>query len=122
MWLMTTIGMFSAVAKGGRGMITIRARAKSDLENLKHKYAHITMSEIKETPYNDYPCRISLTKSDFVVLMAALAEDVDYSNFKGEVMKTQGYERETVYAQSWSVLHKITDLEFLGLANKFPFE
>lgn len=105
MWLITPRGFYSAVQKpwdGRDGMLTIRARAKVDLENLKDLLPDA--KPFQEGGYSDYPWRIRVSQADWAEAIKKMALEIDYSNFKDEVTKRQGKKRHDIYTRVWSVL------------------
>lgn len=103
---MTKFGFFSAVQKDGEERLTIRARAREDLERLRA--AHLpNMGEIIEGVGTDYKYRAHASHEEFARAMRDAVQDIDYSNFKNAVKKEMGAERANVYANVWSVLRKI---------------
>lgn len=52
----------------------------------------------------DYPFRIVITKNEWAAWLAVQALDIDYSNFKDRVTRTQGGPRHDVYSRVWSAL------------------
>lgn len=108
MWVFTKLGFVSIVCatdqvKGGAmdGMLMVRARDRKHLEALRATYPVLMGGDIVESPTNDYGFRIFVPKEFVAEFMAALALDVDYTNFKGAVGKQEGSD---VYL---SVLHSI---------------
>ena len=106
MWLITTFGFFSAVQKPGDTLLTVRARVKGDLEALREKYAP-TLGEITESGGTDYPFRARISHADFAEAVRMAALDIRYDNFKNEVARVQGWEREGVYGKVWGVLRNL---------------
>ncbi|MCX7166644.1 MAG: NUDIX domain-containing protein [Rhodocyclales bacterium] len=109
MWLITPIGFFSVVQKPndkGKDTLTVRARVRSDLEALRDKYIH-TLGDIKESLTNDYRFRAIAPRADVASAIASMVIDLDYSNFKSEVAKRQGGQRETLYHDVWHVLYQL---------------
>ena len=121
MWIYTQFGFFSAVKKKNTDFITIRARVKKDLENLKVHYGAV-MSDIVATKNTDYPYRAAMWPDKFVELVTKIAADVTYDNFKDRVMDTQGIAREEVYADVWLATRKLTQLEKEGISETKMFE
>lgn len=98
MWLFTRLGFFSVVRKPGdadSGMVTIRARVRGDLEALKAHYLP-NMGEITEGGGTDYPFRAKAPHADFAEAAKRLVNDLNYSNFKNQVLAEQGPKRERV--------------------------
>ena len=108
MWLITTSGFFSIVAKPGDaddGMLTVRARAEADLAALRARY----LPELGPTvPHagTDYPFRARAPKEAVARAAAKLVSALDYSNFKDAVGEDDR-EREALYHDVWSVLARI---------------
>lgn len=66
--------------------------------------------EILELKHHDYPYRIVVTKQSWVTLVAHLASDIDYSNFKNAVTskaatRAEGDARHGLYMRVWSAMH-----------------
>lgn len=105
MWLFTTVGFFSVVRDNkadGQGLL-VRARVREDLEQLREKY----LPELGKTTHDstrDYPYRAKCSHDAFAQAAARIALEIDYSNFKGEVARKQGWDREKLYSQVWSVM------------------
>jgi hypothetical protein len=107
MWLFTTFGFFSVVQKRSETVLTVRARVASDLDRLRTAY----MPELSETVLGagtDYPARATISHADFSRGLAKIGTDIHYDNFKSEVAKEMGRDRESVYHRVWSTL---TELE-----------
>lgn len=66
--------------------------------------------EIKEFAETDYAYRLFVQKPAWVQVLAGLAEETDYDNFKSEVARFQGragiaYERSL--HEVWSVMYQL---------------
>ena len=109
MWIATPIGFFSVVQKPfePNGVLTVRARAIEDLENLRKNYLGHNMSQIITDKRADYHYRATTTTEAWAVALASMARDIDYSNFKNEVKAVQGAERAGIYGRVWSALYEI---------------
>jgi hypothetical protein len=127
MWIFTKHGFFSAVcARKGNGKhgqpvapdrIMVRARLRSHLKALQERFEDILGDcEIQESAGTDYAFRIFVQKSAWMQVLAGLAEETDYDNFKSEVARYQG-KAGTAYEHSlhevWSVMHKLQETEGL---------
>ncbi len=111
MWVMTTIGFFSIVEKAGdrqSGKLTIRARARSDLENLRALYLP-NMDTIAENAGTDYRYRAQAAREEVIRTMMTLIADIDYSNFKQRIQAVQGKDRACVYGAVWNDLWQIRE-------------
>lgn len=106
MWILTTIGFFSAVqSKTDPDTLVVRARTRADLEALCEYFD--PPPEIMTSTNTDYPCRVLLDRSDFSAVVESLARGIDYGNFKGAVLARQGREREHIYHEVWATLTKL---------------
>jgi hypothetical protein len=101
MWLFTKHGFFSAVcARTGNGKPTapvdpdrvmVRARVREHLEALRDRFPELLGDcPIVESTGTDYACRIFVPKATWSKVAAALAESVDYANFKAAVGDSLG--------------------------------
>ncbi|MEO8452715.1 MAG: NUDIX domain-containing protein [Gemmatimonadota bacterium] len=108
MWFFTTIGFFSIVQKPGSEELTVRARAKGDLENLRNRYLP-EMSETIGKAGTDYPWRATVAREAFAGALGRIVTDVTYGNFKDQVAKTQGKKRARAYHLVWSALLDLHD-------------
>ena len=102
MWLMTTTGFFSVVKKPGDELLTVRARAREDLERLKARAP--TLGDIVAGGGTDYPYRARITAADLAEVARQLVLDIDYGNFKNEVSARQGAARARAYGRVWGDL------------------
>jgi hypothetical protein len=107
MWIMTPHGYFSIVEKPddvGRGTLTIRARAKVDLDNLRSSLLP-SLSAIQSISGADYPFRAIAGRADIGRALAHfVAEDLCYPNFNSQVEKLQGPGRADAYRKAWVAL------------------
>ena len=121
MWIFTKHGFFSAVcARQGNGKhgqpvdldrIMVRARLRGHLEALKKRFPDLLGGcDIQESAGTDYAYRLFVEKSAWMQVLAGLAEETDYDNFKSEVAQHQG-KSGAAYEHSlhdvWSVMHKL---------------
>ena len=113
MWLITNFGFFSVVQKPEditKKTLTIRSRVKADLEALRNKYLP-KMGPILENAGSDYKYRTKVAQSDFAKAVHQIALDIDYSNFKDSVAKTQGSGRSHLYHKVWDILFLLQEVE-----------
>ena len=121
MWIFTKHGFFSAVcARQGDGKhsqpvdpdrIMVRARVRGHLEALKKRFPELLdESDIQASAGTDYAYRLFVQKSAWMQVLAKLAEETDYDNFKSEVAHHQG-RAGAAYEHSlhevWSVMHRL---------------
>jgi hypothetical protein len=116
MWLMHTRGFFSVVQhRDDPDTVLVRARVRGDLENLVN-LAKTDLGvpkgalKIEEPDFSDYAARIIMPRATWVALSAALAEEIDYPNFKDAVKNRQGRHRAKVYMDVWSKLLSLQKL------------
>lgn len=119
MWVFTKYGFFSAVcARQGNGKygqpvdpdrIMIRARLRSHLEALLKRFPDLlSESEIQTFAGTDYAFRVFVAKPVWSKVLAALAEETDYDNFKAEVARHLGKDG-MAYEKS---LHDVWDVMY----------
>jgi len=104
MWLMTDFGFFSIVQKEGEQNLTVRARVRQDLLNLKERYLP-GLQAIEETQYADYRYRVRVPREVFAEALRDIALDIDYPNFKNSVARRQGKARALAYEDVWQRLY-----------------
>ena len=102
MWLATRFGLFSIVQKPGEKNLTIRARVRKDLENLRQRY--LPKLKIVVGGGIDYPYRAVVTHKAFANAVKKMVLEIDYGNYKEVVAGEQGLGRSMVYGRVWSVL------------------
>lgn len=108
MWIFTTFGFFSIVQKPGDVRLTVRARARKDLDALRSRYLP-SLSETIEGAGTDYRYRATVPRADLAEAMSRIVTDVTYSNFKSEVARRAGHGRESLYHRVWDVMDKLDD-------------
>jgi hypothetical protein len=109
MWLVTSIGFFSAVNNPRKsGEVMIRGRVEADLIALKKVIPE--MSEITFTTHSDYSVRAFCSKEAWVKGLAKLGEEMDYTNFKTMIGKRQGHSRASIYMDVWIALKRLEKL------------
>jgi hypothetical protein len=121
MWVFTKHGFFSAVcarlADGTHGQpvdpnrIMVRARIRGHLEALKKRFPDLLRDcEIHESTGTDYAYRLFVPKSAWTQVLAGLAAETDYDNFKSEVARHQGRDGasyEHSLHEVWSVMNRL---------------
>jgi hypothetical protein len=103
MWLVTTFGFFSVVEKPwdrATGTLTVRARAREDLEALKSAYLP-NLGDVSEDESADYRYRSQAPREDVVEAFARAVREIDYDNFKEAILTRQGWTRERIYHDAW---------------------
>jgi hypothetical protein len=110
MWLFTSDGFFSVVQKPQdrkKGTLTIRTRNRADMDTLVSDY--FPDAEPYRVKYSDYEWRIRVPKGEWAKAVSQMAMNIDYSNFKDEVTRRQGWDRHDVYLKVWRALLAISD-------------
>jgi hypothetical protein len=113
MWLLSTTGFVSVVCKPAdvaRGTLTVRARVRRDLEDLRDRCLP-ELGEIVETRLADYGYRAFVPREAFAAGLQRLALGIDYDNFKHAVRRAQGENRAGLYSEVWSLLGVLADEE-----------
>lgn len=113
MWLITNFGFFSIVEKPnqkGSKLLTIRARVKEDLEQLRKQYLS-NLGDIQTGGGSDYKYRAVAPRTAIAEAFAKAIRDIDYSNFKSSVADKQGSHRAHLYHGLWSILFKLQQKE-----------
>jgi hypothetical protein len=94
MWIFTRYGFYSiAVANKSdqpgappdASLLMIRARSRAHIENLRARFAELRGTEIQVWPHRDYNFRILVAKEIWVQVIAELAREQTWSNFKNQV-------------------------------------
>ncbi len=87
----------------------VRARVRGDLENLRHLPAleGIGLPPVVLTPDADYPCRLVVTTAQKDAIVKALADGIDYGNFKSRVHERPDQTRKNrAYMEVWSAMSR----------------
>lgn len=89
MWIFTKYGFFSVVANRFRPRhVLVRARRREHLQNLVNRFGKVLDHyKIQETPKSDYRFRIEVPRLTWEDVVAVLAEEITYTNFKDEVVR-----------------------------------
>ena len=106
MWVFTSTGFISAVRKHDRpDVITVRSRDRRSLEPL----VEFAGTDIKVSPFGDYPYRAFIEPEIFTKWVAKQADEIDYDNFKSKVGKTRGYEFTDALHNVWVAMLAVED-------------
>ena len=119
MWLITPDGFYSIVEPtthdklfqrhGKPGDLVVRARAGSDLTNLRKRWLP-ELGKTITTPVNrDYGYRAFVDRDALARAVARITLAIDYSNFKDEVHDRLGHQRAGILHRVWNVL---TDIQY----------
>ena len=113
MWIFTKYGFYSVVCARKSGSadpneLMIRARERRHLQNLIDRFEELKGSEIKKTSDRDYRYRLFVGKEKWVAVLSALAQELDYFNFKSEA----GRNREAVGNKYVDALHEVWEVMY----------
>jgi hypothetical protein len=93
---------YSAVQKfADPDRLVVRARVKADLERLQR---FIPDAKPFRKRWSDYPWRVDVAREDWALALMAMADEIEYTNYKSHVSKERGYQRSGIYGQVWSLL------------------
>lgn len=115
MWMFCLSGFYSIVAdRAEADIVLVRARACLDLERLVELH-HIVGAAITFCASRDYPYRIRITRDEWARVARELSSAIDYTNFKGAVIKVaagplEAKIRGDAYDEVWSDLHQLEEL------------
>jgi hypothetical protein len=111
MWVFTETGFVSAVCHyNEKGVVVVRSRDRKSLEEL----ARVTDEPIENSPHNDYPYRVHVTKEQFQSWLVGMVSSMDYTNFKNHVYGTRGPDFAHALSGVWSVMHDVEDDDARG--------
>lgn len=100
-WIFSIYGFYSASAVSG-DRVAVRARSKRHLTNLLTRFD--LSSKIVRLRYRDYPYRVYLPKPVWMSIVAGIAEEQTWSNFKGEVKRRARSKVDRAYE---TALHRV---------------
>ncbi|MGI4788800.1 MAG: hypothetical protein ACRYFS_08115 [Janthinobacterium lividum] len=109
MWIASTAGWFSIVQhRELPDTFMVRARVQGDLENIKQLCS--LPQPIITTPKADYPVRLIVSGAEKTAIIAALADGIDYPNFKSEVAELPDQKAKLpAYHDVWEVMSSVED-------------
>ncbi len=101
MWIFLSDAFLSVVQhKGDASKLLVRARLKGDIERA---FPGVVA---EETPIADYRYRATIPREQFAARLAALADGIDYTNFKKTVMDPA---RHDAYMNVWGTMLREQD-------------
>ena len=120
MWIFTRYGFYSVVSARQGGLrhgpidptqLMVRTRRREHLEALQARFpAELASVSIAHSTDTDYAHRIVVPKATWVRMAAALADEIDYGNFKSEVARhlgSGGAAYEHALHDVWSVMYSL---------------
>lgn len=114
MWIFAPCGFYSIVQKKGDQRLTVRARNRQHLTDLKDRYLK-SMGNIRYTPDADYPYRATATRKAVAHAMMRITQDIRYENFKDQASNPAGGFHGFQGPRAHAVLHRVwgavTELE-----------
>lgn len=111
MWVASRLGFFSIVRDlRDASAVQVRARRRAHLDALRRLAAEagVRMDAPISTPGRDYPWRVIVADRHLPTLLAALAADVEYTNFKAAVGR-EDPDAAAVYGRVWAALMALDD-------------
>ena len=104
MWIASKFGFYSIVCKD-EDQFHVRARIKSDLQNLLEAIG--LEEKIHQSDYSDYKYRLVVGHDAVRKITSALAETLDYPNFKNKIAETPSQEPKLhAYHSIWEVMYE----------------
>ena len=106
MWIFTRYGFYSVVEKakreGSGSEVHVRSRVREQLEDLCGLCSGLEAEgmapgAIEEGTATDYRYRVRLGREAWAQVASKLAQDLDYSNFKGEVHRRGAAKNSAAY-------------------------
>lgn len=112
MWLFTPYGFVSAVQHfKDRTLMVLRFRTREHADLYASLVDELTpggRGKIEETLHTDYRYRFTIDRTTWALLLVKLADDIDYTNFKGQCEEANGpgpYIR--ALHDVWGVMYKL---------------
>ncbi len=114
MWIITTLGMYSAVEhRDDPDLIMVRARSYTDLVFLTQTEALDDRDDeiVESKPgQSDYRYRITIPRTVWQAALVELAADIDYDNFKDAVLRKHSRGFAQILHRVWRDLLDIEQL------------
>lgn len=89
MWVYTVDGHFSAVQTSAKpGHLMVRARSRGDIQRFQARFC--PKATVVKTPVADYLYRVVVPEAVWVTAVMVWAGEIDYENFKAEVLEVRG--------------------------------
>jgi hypothetical protein len=109
MWIASTAGFFSIVKhRDIADTFMVRGRVKGDLENIRQMCG--LPQKIVTTQAADYPFRLIVSGAEKNAIVLALADGIDYPNFKSEIAKLPGQKAKLhAYHDVWAAMVGVED-------------
>lgn len=99
MWICSKMGFFSIVAhKEEKDQFLIRWRFEEECDVVRYLLPRVV---VQETPKADYAFRCTVTRERMQRFVAALADGIDYPNFKNEAARWGQDKKLPAYHELW---------------------
>lgn len=123
MWIMTTEGFVSVVAKGGKDVLMVRSREKKAIKAFCLG-AGRPFSDIVTGTGTDYPHRVRSNKDEVKKFLLEEVDYIDYSNFKDRAKSNSGNVFAGFLSKVWSASLDLEDIDKKGKwrSYRLPFE
>jgi len=106
MWIFTDTGFVSAVADTTNDdQLIVRSRDRTSLQPL----AELTDGEISTGTGTDYPHRLRCSRAEFTTWLTNSINNLNYPNFKSQVVQTRGSEFAHPLMTVWAAMHQVED-------------
>lgn len=108
MWLFTKYGFYSIVQdENDKSIYKVRARKKTDLQELQRNVTEISEGAIQQDNRADYRFRIFINQQQLQAIMNCLSNSLDYSNFKDSIYRNKSQkDKLDSYHQVWGVMYE----------------
>jgi hypothetical protein len=124
MWIFTVYGFYS-VSAARNGQVSVRARVRSHLERLRRRFR--LRNPIRLTENRDYRYRLWMSKQAWAGILAQLAAEQTWDNFKDAATARIQDKQDIWYVESlhrvWSEMERlqrrVRNSELEGTKNAF---
>ena len=116
MWIFTRYGFYSLASANkpdgslDKETVMVRGRSKAHLQNLRDRFPVIAEAEIVTMAERDYRYRLVIPKREWVPILAEMAEEQEWSNFKDEAAAHLGKEGNS-YTRAlhdiWKIMYRL---------------
>jgi hypothetical protein len=116
MWVFVRYGFYSVACASkpdgslDKSSVMVRARRKDHLQNLRDRFPMLADAEIITMPHRDYRHRLIVPKKVWVPILAEMAEEQEWSNFKNEAARHQrkgGASYTNALHDVWGIMYSL---------------
>ena len=109
MWILTQHGIASIVQDwDDPDKVWVRARNKKDIEAIRDMNVALVDAKVEHHPERDYEWRFQCSRHDFLIILVAVGQELDYDNFKNRATKTTPHNTRALYS-AYNGIMKATD-------------